>query len=96
MNTEGSERHPLIFLPLGLSDSIHGPRQLNVIDFPGLGLTNAHGGSHWQCQLSKLTTHSRGPPVYSNSMLAALMGICRYACTETLTITSLVTTTCIC
>lgn len=49
INMEGNERQPLILLSLWLSDSIHGPRQLNF-DFSGLGLMNADSSSHWQRQ----------------------------------------------
>lgn len=76
--------------------AVHGPRQPGASDFSGLALTNAGSGSPWQCWLNKLTTHSGRPPVYSNSMLAALMGICWHTRAETLTVTALVTATGVC
>lgn len=53
-------------------------------------------GSPWQKWWNKLTAHSGRSPVYSNSVLAALMGICWDTRAETLTVTSLVTATSVC
>lgn len=53
-------------------------------------------GSPGQRCLNKLTAHSGRPPVHSNSVLAALVGICWDTGTETLTVTTLVTATSVC